>query len=137
MAVVEEARRKVDRDEVFLELTRSICPVCKRVIDAEVNIRRQPSDHAQALPGARPVRGPRLLGRGALRGAAALQQAGHVEATERHDEALAALLDRVEARLKLARLAGFGVASGRELVVAAREAVAEGPLGYGVVIARK
>ena len=29
--------RKVDRDEVFLELTRSICPVCKRVIDAEIN----------------------------------------------------------------------------------------------------
>jgi uncharacterized radical SAM superfamily Fe-S cluster-containing enzyme len=29
----------VDRDEVFLELTRSICPVCKRVIDAEVNVR--------------------------------------------------------------------------------------------------
>ena len=28
-----------DRDEVFVEFTRSICPVCKRVIDAEVNIR--------------------------------------------------------------------------------------------------
>jgi 7,8-dihydro-6-hydroxymethylpterin dimethyltransferase len=28
-----------DRDEVFLELTRSICPVCKRTIDAEVNAR--------------------------------------------------------------------------------------------------
>lgn len=31
--------RKVDRDEVFLELTRSVCPVCKRVIDAELNAR--------------------------------------------------------------------------------------------------
>ena len=30
---------RVDRREVFLELTRSICPVCKRVIDAEVNAR--------------------------------------------------------------------------------------------------
>jgi uncharacterized radical SAM superfamily Fe-S cluster-containing enzyme len=30
---------RVERDEVFLELTRSICPVCKRVVDAEVNIR--------------------------------------------------------------------------------------------------
>ena len=30
---------KVDRDEVFLELTKSICPLCKRVIDAEVNAR--------------------------------------------------------------------------------------------------
>jgi uncharacterized radical SAM superfamily Fe-S cluster-containing enzyme len=31
--------QKSDRDEVFLELTRSVCPVCKRVIDAEVNVR--------------------------------------------------------------------------------------------------
>lgn len=30
---------RLEREEVFLELTRSICPVCKRVIDAEVNIR--------------------------------------------------------------------------------------------------
>jgi hypothetical protein len=28
-----------DRDEVFLELTRSICPVCKRTVDAEANAR--------------------------------------------------------------------------------------------------
>jgi 7,8-dihydro-6-hydroxymethylpterin dimethyltransferase len=28
-----------ERDEIFLELTKSICPVCKVVIDAEVNIR--------------------------------------------------------------------------------------------------
>jgi uncharacterized radical SAM superfamily Fe-S cluster-containing enzyme len=30
---------KIDRDEVFLEYTKSICPVCKRVVDGEVNIR--------------------------------------------------------------------------------------------------
>jgi uncharacterized radical SAM superfamily Fe-S cluster-containing enzyme len=30
---------RAERAEVFLELTRSICPLCKRVIDAEVNIR--------------------------------------------------------------------------------------------------
>lgn len=30
---------KVDRDEVFVEFTKSICPVCKIVIDAQVNIR--------------------------------------------------------------------------------------------------
>jgi uncharacterized radical SAM superfamily Fe-S cluster-containing enzyme len=30
---------KVDRSEIFLEETRSICPLCKRVIAAEVNIR--------------------------------------------------------------------------------------------------
>src|SRR5581483_5477447 len=31
--------RKVDRDEVFVEYAKSICPVCKVVVDAEVNIR--------------------------------------------------------------------------------------------------
>ena len=35
----DRIRERTERDEVFLELTRSICPVCKRVIDAEVNIR--------------------------------------------------------------------------------------------------
>jgi uncharacterized radical SAM superfamily Fe-S cluster-containing enzyme len=33
------AAARVDRPEVFLELTKSICPLCKRVIDAEVNVR--------------------------------------------------------------------------------------------------
>jgi 7,8-dihydro-6-hydroxymethylpterin dimethyltransferase len=31
--------RKVDRDEVFVEYTKSICPVCKVVVDGQVNIR--------------------------------------------------------------------------------------------------
>jgi len=30
---------RIDSDEVFLEYTKSICPVCKAVIEAEVNIR--------------------------------------------------------------------------------------------------
>ena len=30
---------RIDREDVFLELTRSICPLCKRVIDAEVSAR--------------------------------------------------------------------------------------------------
>ena len=33
------APRKIDRDEVFWEYTKSICPVCKVVVDAQVNIR--------------------------------------------------------------------------------------------------
>lgn len=33
------ADAKKDRDEVFVEYTKSICPVCKVVIDAQVNIR--------------------------------------------------------------------------------------------------
>jgi uncharacterized radical SAM superfamily Fe-S cluster-containing enzyme len=36
---VAAVRSNVEREEVFLELTKSICPVCKRVIDAEVNVR--------------------------------------------------------------------------------------------------
>jgi 7,8-dihydro-6-hydroxymethylpterin dimethyltransferase len=39
MAAVEPRPVKEDRDEVFLEYTKSICPVCKTVIDAEVNVR--------------------------------------------------------------------------------------------------
>jgi uncharacterized radical SAM superfamily Fe-S cluster-containing enzyme len=31
--------QRVDRDEVFLEYTKSICPVCKVVVDAELNAR--------------------------------------------------------------------------------------------------
>ncbi|MEW6473840.1 MAG: radical SAM protein [Actinomycetota bacterium] len=33
--------QKVDRDEVFLEYTKSICPVCKTVVDGQVNVRDQ------------------------------------------------------------------------------------------------
>ncbi|MDN5860223.1 MAG: radical SAM protein [Pseudonocardia sp.] len=35
----EPPARKQDRDEVFVEYTKSICPVCKVVVDAQVNIR--------------------------------------------------------------------------------------------------
>jgi uncharacterized radical SAM superfamily Fe-S cluster-containing enzyme len=33
------AAGKQERDEVFIEYTKSICPVCKAVVDAQVNIR--------------------------------------------------------------------------------------------------
>src|SRR5690348_16780592 len=33
------APRKQDRDEVFVEFTRSVCPVCKTPVDAQANIR--------------------------------------------------------------------------------------------------
>ncbi|GAA3732094.1 radical SAM protein [Salinactinospora qingdaonensis] len=33
------APRQHDRDEVFVEYTKSVCPVCKVVVDAQVNIR--------------------------------------------------------------------------------------------------
>ncbi len=34
-----DSTTKLDRDEVFVEFTKSICPVCKVVVDAEVNVR--------------------------------------------------------------------------------------------------
>jgi len=39
MTVAKPAQPKRDRDEVFVEYTKSICPVCKVVVDAQVNIR--------------------------------------------------------------------------------------------------
>jgi arsenite methyltransferase len=71
--------------------------------------------------------------------AALLEHAGLlVEQTEPHDDALAGLLDRIEARLAVARLLGAdGVARGRELVTEARRALERGALGYAVVIARR
>ena len=36
---VTSAQVKRDRDEVFIEYTKSICPVCKVVVDGQVNIR--------------------------------------------------------------------------------------------------
>ncbi|MGH9024186.1 MAG: radical SAM protein, partial [Acidimicrobiia bacterium] len=39
MAEAGGTRQKVDRDEIFVEYTKSICPLCKVVVDAQVNIR--------------------------------------------------------------------------------------------------
>jgi arsenite methyltransferase len=66
-----------------------------------------------------------------------------VEVVERHDDALARLLDRVDARLRLARagLASDGdsglIERGIELVGAAQESLELGILGYAVVVARQ
>jgi SAM-dependent methyltransferase len=75
--------------------------------------------------------------------ASLLQDGGlAVETTERHDHALAAMLDRVDVRLKAARLLGAGlfndgIAEARGLVAAAQESLSRGLLGYAVVIARR
>lgn len=65
-----------------------------------------------------------------------------VSARERHDAAVGELLDRVEARLRLARVALSGVSQvrelaprGLELVRTAREALADGALGYCSILA--
>ena len=67
------------------------------------------------------------------------------ELVERHDGALEALLDRVDARLRAVRMIRQGaptplvenVERGLSLVAAARGALADGALGYGVVVARR
>ena len=71
-----------------------------------------------------------------------LAEAGFViEQMERHDAALAALLDRVDARLRTAALLGGfldgGIEDGRALVRAAREALTAGTLGYASILARR
>jgi ubiquinone/menaquinone biosynthesis C-methylase UbiE len=72
-----------------------------------------------------------------------LRDAGlELEQSERHDEALAELLDRVEARLRVLRLAGGvgftdDIDRAEELAHAARAAVDEGALGYALLVARK
>lgn len=74
--------------------------------------------------------------------AALLSAAGFdVDVPVRHDEALLALLDRVESRLRVLAMAGVAspaeVERGAALAAAARDAVAEGALGYGSVTATR
>lgn len=71
--------------------------------------------------------------------AALLEQAGlAIELVEPHDEALAVMLARVRARLRLARfLSPDAARRGLELVDAARAALDQGVLGYGIVVARR
>jgi hypothetical protein len=78
--------------------------------------------------------------------AALLESAGLVvERKDRHDGALAEFLERVDARLRLARMLrerlpeGLreGLVRGLGLVAAARAALDEGALGYGVIVARR
>ena len=71
--------------------------------------------------------------------AALFEDAGLVvEETESHDDALAALLDRIEARLRVAAMLGAeATAQARGLLSEVRRALESGALGYGVVIARR
>lgn len=75
--------------------------------------------------------------------AALLAAAGlEIEQVEARDDALAELLDRIDARLRVARmvaapLVGDAVEHGLEMVGAARDALRAGALGYGVIVARR
>jgi ubiquinone/menaquinone biosynthesis C-methylase UbiE len=75
---------------------------------------------------------------------ALLRNAGfELAAAESHDGALAALAERVEARLRVARMlrpaAGFAelIGEANELVREAKQAIARGSLGYALFIARR
>jgi arsenite methyltransferase len=74
--------------------------------------------------------------------AALLGTAGfEVESSSRHDEALTALLERIQARLQVLAMAGL-VARPRgdtasSLIGRAREAIADGALGYCSIVARR
>jgi arsenite methyltransferase len=74
--------------------------------------------------------------------AALLGRAGFVvEQVEHRNDALEALLERIDGRLRAAALVGAfdadAIARGGELVAAARASISCDHLGYGVVIARK
>lgn len=73
-----------------------------------------------------------------------LRRAGlAIESVVPRDDVVLELLDRVEARLRVARLVGGGplaaaqVDRARPILSAARDALRDGSLGYGVVIARR
>ena len=68
-----------------------------------------------------------------------LERAGLlVEQTETHDDALSALLDRIEARLQVAAmLAPEAAVRGPELLLELRRALDRGVIGYDVVIAHR
>jgi arsenite methyltransferase len=60
-----------------------------------------------------------------------------VEQTEAHDDALASLVDRIEARLKVAAMLAGDFAIAHELLHDVRRALDRGLLGYGIVVARR
>jgi uncharacterized radical SAM superfamily Fe-S cluster-containing enzyme len=57
---------KKDADYVFYELTRSICPKCRKVIDAKVLLRDNKVYMRKRCPRLRAVRSPGLLGRASI-----------------------------------------------------------------------
>jgi hypothetical protein len=90
MTTTGPLRRKVDREEVFIEYTKSICPVCKIVVDGQVNVR----DGKVFLRKRCPRHGPFE----ALLSSDAQLCAGlRVVASEPHDDALTRMIDQIDA----------------------------------------
>ena len=38
-SVMQNTIQKADREDIFFELTRSMCPECRRIIDAQIRLR--------------------------------------------------------------------------------------------------
>jgi SAM-dependent methyltransferase len=132
-----------DKATAAAELARVLRPGAKLALSDMTADRERLPDELRSLDGwiacigdARPLEEIEAL----------LQAAGlEVTSSEQHDDALGAMVDRAEARLRVARMLGVGapaalagsVDRGLTLVAAARQAIAAGALGYGSVIARK
>ena len=82
MATQRQAKR--DADYIFHELTRSICPQCKRVIDAQIIIRHNKVYYEETLPRAWLVRGIDKLRLRDVRGLYQVQQAWHHASPVQH-----------------------------------------------------
>ncbi len=129
-----------DKEAAAAELARALRPGARLVLADMVAEPERLPDELRSLAAwvaciadARPL--PEL--------SATLARAGFViEQVERHDAALARLLERVDARLRTATLVGGdflkdGIDEGRTLVRAAREALTGGSLGYASILARR
>lgn len=128
-----------DKPAAAAELARILRPGARLALSDVIADRRRLPAELRGLDGwvaclgdARPL--PELV--------QLLERAGFtIERRERRDDALAALLERIEGRLRLARLARgaglSGVERGLELAVAARSALALGTLGYAVLVGRR
>ena len=78
-------RPRADSDYVFYELTRSICPNCRRVIDAQILLRDNKVYMRKRCPRLRAVRGARLRRRQGLhRSFGKFNKPGTIPAGVRH-----------------------------------------------------
>ena len=125
-----------DKSEAASELARVLKPGARLALSDMTAIPEQLPPELRSLEawvaclgGARPLEEIATL----------LEDAGFlVETSERHDEALVELVERVRERLRAARfILGEAASKGLDLAAAALEAVDDGTLGYAVLVASR